>query len=75
MKGRPPSDNLDYWQFHKDSYAAIAAGTAGDGYADWSRSYSGGRTNEMSDHLPVWIELQTDYSDKYLERFIGVGEA
>ena len=26
------------------------------------------RTFEMSDHLPLWIELKVDFSDQYLER-------
>jgi len=70
MKGRRPSEYADYWKFHRDSYAAIADGTLGAGYANWDAEYSSWRTNEMSDHLPVWIELRTDYSDEYLDRFI-----
>ncbi|MBN2471881.1 MAG: endonuclease/exonuclease/phosphatase family protein [Anaerolineae bacterium] len=26
------------------------------------------RTHQMSDHLPLWVELRIDYSDDYLER-------
>ncbi len=26
------------------------------------------RTHQMSDHLPMWVELKVDYSDEYLER-------
>ncbi|MCB0522335.1 MAG: endonuclease/exonuclease/phosphatase family protein [Lewinellaceae bacterium] len=26
------------------------------------------RTFQMSDHLPMWVELKVDYSDEYLER-------
>ena len=26
------------------------------------------RTHQMSDHLPMWVELKIDYSDEYLER-------
>lgn len=26
------------------------------------------RTHQMSDHLPMWVELQIDYSDQYLQR-------
>ena len=29
-------------------------------YKDW-------RTYQMSDHLPMWIELKIDYSDAFLE--------
>jgi endonuclease/exonuclease/phosphatase family metal-dependent hydrolase len=30
------------------------------GYKNW-------RTYQMSDHLPMWIELRTDFADEYLE--------
>ena len=26
-------------------------------------------TPTMSDHLPIWIEIRTDYSDDYLKRY------
>jgi hypothetical protein len=26
------------------------------------------RTFQMSDHLPMWVELKIDYSDDYLAR-------
>jgi hypothetical protein len=26
------------------------------------------RTFQMSDHLPLWVELKTDFSDEYLTR-------
>jgi len=38
-------------------------------YADFRKSYKRWNTEEMSDHLPVWVELETDYSDDYLMRF------
>jgi hypothetical protein len=25
------------------------------------------RTHQMSDHLPMWVELKIDYSDEYLQ--------
>ena len=40
-------------------------------YADFERSYKMWTTYEMSDHLPVWVELETDYSNDYLARFAG----
>ncbi len=70
MKDRPTPDPSDYWEFHRKSYADIETGTLGPGYANWDSEYKIWRTNEMSDHLPVWIELETDYSDDYLDRFI-----
>jgi hypothetical protein len=29
------------------------------------------RTQQMSDHLPMWVELRIDYSDEYLEYKLG----
>ncbi|MGI3165387.1 hypothetical protein [Pseudooceanicola sp. 200-1SW] len=43
---------------------------SGTPYDNWARSYPSWRTHEMSDHLPVWIELEVDYSNEYL-RDIG----
>lgn len=40
-------------------------------YADFARSYKRWTTDEMSDHLPIWVELETDYSDDYLMRFVA----
>lgn len=34
-------------------------------YEDW-------RTYQMSDHLPMWIELKTDFSTEYLETLLDV---
>lgn len=33
-----------------------------------SSSYSKWRTYKMSDHLPMWIRLRTDFSQEYLEK-------
>ena len=32
-----------------------------------SNNYQTWRTYKMSDHLPMWIELRTDFSDEYLD--------
>lgn len=42
-----------------------------DAHADFARTYKQWTTHEMSDHLPVWAELETDYSNEYLARFLG----
>lgn len=34
------------------------------------RYYKEWRTYQMSDHLPMWIELTIDYSDEYLDRLL-----
>ncbi|MDO5970295.1 endonuclease/exonuclease/phosphatase family protein [Flavivirga aquimarina] len=39
-------------------------------YKDWAKSYSTWTTHEMSDHLPIWMELEIDYSDDYLRRYL-----
>lgn len=39
-------------------------------YADFARSYGLWTSFEMSDHLPIWIEIEIDYSDAYLSRFL-----
>ena len=36
------------------------------GVANRSRYYRQWRTFQMSDHLPLWLEVVTDYSDDYL---------
>lgn len=41
-----------------------------DPYADFAKSYGLWSSFEMSDHLPIWMELEVDYSDEYLERFL-----
>ncbi len=38
-------------------------------YVNWAKSYKNWTTFEMSDHLPIWMELEIDYSDDYLRRF------
>ena len=42
-----------------------------DPYADFASSHKLWMTYEMSDHLPVWAELETDYSDAYLAQFLN----
>jgi len=49
------------------SEMALANNRAAPG-DDWEHKFSGWTTNEMSDHLPVWIEILTDFSDDYLRR-------
>ena len=37
-------------------------------FSNWPTQYKSWRTHEMSDHLPVWIEIAVDYSNEYLLR-------
>jgi len=59
----------------KESYFPIvkaARAQAGkEMYSNWDRAYQSFFASfEMSDHLPIWVEIETDYSDEYLKRFI-----
>jgi len=40
---------------------------AGASKASLEKYYDEWRTFQMSDHLPLWVELEIDFSDKYLE--------
>lgn len=44
----------------------------GKPYSNWTSEYPKWRTHEMSDHLPVWIELEVDYSNNYLAGISGL---
>jgi len=42
-------------------------------YSNWESAYQNYFASfEMSDHLPVWVEIKTDYSDDYLGKFLAV---
>lgn len=57
-----------YMQDDINHYEPIALEQrGGQPYADWTKQYEKWATFEMSDHLPVWVELQVDYSDRYLQ--------
>ena len=38
-----------------------------DGSGDLYASYAQWRTHQMSDHLPMWVELHVDFADDYLD--------
>ncbi|MEM0988367.1 MAG: endonuclease/exonuclease/phosphatase family protein [Pseudomonadota bacterium] len=53
-----------------DIYRPIAEADRDKPYRNWTRSYENSFMSfEMSDHLPIWVEVETDYSDDYLRRF------
>lgn len=56
----------------KDFYKDIANKMRGKPYKKWNnKKYRSWTTYEMSDHLPIWVELKVDYSDEYLkERYL-----
>jgi endonuclease/exonuclease/phosphatase family metal-dependent hydrolase len=55
---------------YKDKVTQIRKKNKKKPYSDWNRSYKNWTTFEMSDHLPIWVELEVDYSDDYLRRFM-----
>ncbi len=54
--------------YHDIAATIRSAPNTGKPYGNWARSFKSWRTHEMSDHLPIWIELEVDYSDDYLRR-------
>jgi len=60
-----------YKKDERSHYKKIAEKMRGRPYAKWNEAiYRGWTTWEMSDHMPIWVELKTDYSDDYLKRYI-----
>ncbi len=53
------------------AYETTSSGTprTAGGKTNYYRTYW--RTQQMSDHLPMWVELKIDYSDAYLARKLG----
>ena len=75
---------FDYYQYvYRDQDEALYADDMGEAYletsegkerdeASRSRYYkSYWRTYQMSDHLPMWIELRTDFGKEYLSEKVG----
>lgn len=61
-------DEETYVPFMGESYHFTNDGEpkTDGGKTNYYRTYW--RTQQMSDHLPMWVELRIDYSDEYLER-------
>jgi len=62
--------HADMMAHYEPICVAQRAAVGKDPYADFARSYNLWTTFEMSDHLPIWIELEVDYSDDYLARYL-----
>lgn len=61
------ADVFDYFEFvFTDNDEAMYRAESDNGLKD-TTLYSTWRTYKMSDHLPMWIELRTDFSDEYLQ--------
>jgi len=61
-------ETLDHY---KDIVKQIRKDNKKAPYMNWPKSYRRWTTDEMSDHLPIWIELEVDYSDDYLKKFLA----
>lgn len=60
----------DYLDHYKTIVEDIRIANKKTPYKDWTKSYKRWTTDEMSDHLPIWVELEIDYSDDYLRQFL-----
>jgi endonuclease/exonuclease/phosphatase family metal-dependent hydrolase len=58
----------DYAGFVKKK---TSAGKKAEKKSDLESAYKKWRTYQLSDHYPMWVRLQTDGSDAYLERFLS----
>ncbi|MEP3319976.1 MAG: hypothetical protein ABJO23_22605, partial [Nitratireductor sp.] len=56
------ADVFDFYKYvyQSNQHAEYADHVKEDDFADW-------RTYQMSDHLPMWVEIKSDFSDDYLE--------
>lgn len=62
------ADNIAHYE---PINAAMRTAYGKDPYANFASQYATNfMTFEMSDHLPIWVELEVDYSNDYLARFI-----
>jgi len=63
--------DADHLIHYEPINAAMRAAYGKSAYANFASQYgSNFMTFEMSDHLPIWVELEVDYSDTYLARFL-----
>ena len=77
---------FDYYaQVYREEDEAAYAGEMGDAYLKTKEGeerderarttyYKTWRTYQMSDHLPMWIELETDFGEEYLRAKAGEQE-
>ena len=60
------SDEVSDWEIYRDLYDPKHEKTEKKAIT----SYKSNRTWQMSDHLPLWVELKIDFSDEYLKTHI-----
>jgi len=63
-------DEQQYIDKIGEAYNFTSAGKARDaaGKTEYYKTYW--RTYQMSDHLPMWIEFEIDFSEKYLKSLL-----
>jgi hypothetical protein len=68
-----PDDELLYAEEMGEGYLRKSDGSerTEQGRTTYYRSYW--RTHQMSDHLPMWIALETDFGEEYLQEKAGAG--
>jgi endonuclease/exonuclease/phosphatase family metal-dependent hydrolase len=59
-------DEQEYVPYMGERYLTTGSGKPRSNPSSYYKSYY--RTHQMSDHLPMWVEIQIDYSDEYLGR-------
>ncbi|MBO9593350.1 MAG: endonuclease/exonuclease/phosphatase family protein [Niabella sp.] len=59
-----PEDETEYIPEMGDAYFKTDAGTPRTNKAAYYKTYW--RTHQMSDHLPMWVEISIDHTDAYL---------
>lgn len=70
-----PEDQDDYVEQMGDSYLKNSRGKTRTS-TDQSRYYKTyWRTHQMSDHLPLWVELKIDFTEKYLQEKLTESQA
>ena len=52
--------------YRKDEEATYKEFMNKPGSDEFYASYLSWRTHQMSDHLPMWVELHIDFTDEYL---------
>ena len=68
--GKSRLSAIEFQNHYEDKVAKIRKDHGKKPYTNWAKSYRNWTTFEMSDHLPIWMELEIDYSDDYLRRFL-----
>jgi len=60
----------DYLDHYEEKVKKLRKEYGKKPYKNWKKEYKSWTTWEISDHLPVWVELKIDYSNDYLRRYL-----